>query len=79
MKVLIKGDTEPAHIAAAYSAIEEHKKKYGTGNKSHPFTYSIRYRGKHYQIEVTNTNKHHMAHVITGHRQLTKVHYGEAA
>lgn len=79
MKILIKGDTEPAHIVAAHSAIDEHIKKYGTGNKSHPFTYSIKYRSKHYQIEVTNTNKHHMAHVITGHRQLTKVHYGEAA
>lgn len=79
MKSMIKGDTEFAHIVAAERAIDEHKRRFGTGNKSHPFTYSIKYRNKYYQIEVTNTSKHHVAHVITGHRQLTKVHYGEMA
>lgn len=77
MKILIKGDSEPAHLVAAHSAVKEHVKKYGNGNKSHPFTYCIKYRDRLFQIEVTNTNKHHLAHVITGHRKLTKVHYGD--
>lgn len=79
MKVNIKGDTEPAHLVAAHKAIDAHREKYGTGNKHHRRIYSIKYRNKSYQIEVTNTNKHYLAHVITGHRQLTKVHYGEVA
>lgn len=73
MKSVIKGDKEPAHIFAAYLAIEAHKLRYGEGNKYHPVNYSIKYRGKHYQIEVTNTQKHHFAYVISGFRQLTKV------
>ncbi|MCC3704959.1 DUF4060 family protein [Rouxiella badensis] len=77
MKIMIEGDTEHAHLVAASKAIDEHKKKYGTGNKYPPFTYCIRYRKRLFQVEVTNSNKYHLAHVITGHRELTKVHYGE--
>ncbi|MFB9087424.1 DUF4060 family protein [Erwinia tracheiphila] len=72
MKEVIRGDTEPVHIVVANQAIETHK-KYGTGNKYHPIIYSIRYRNKSYQIEVTNRKTTISASVITGVRTLLKV------
>ena len=76
---MIKGDTEFAHIVAAERAIDEHKRKFGDGNKHHPFIYTIKYRSRPYQIEVTNKKKHHVAYVIARHRKLENVHYGEVA
>ncbi|EOS94063.1 DUF4060 family protein [Erwinia tracheiphila] len=73
MKEVIRGDTEPVHIVVANQAIETHKRKYGTGNKYHPIIYSIRYRNKSYQIEVTNRKTTISASVITGVRRLLKV------
>ncbi|HBE9082922.1 DUF4060 family protein [Serratia fonticola] len=76
MKEVIRGDTEPAHIVAANAAIERHKAKYGEGNKYHPIIYPVKYRSKNYQIEVITRETTIAATVITGVRNLTKLHYG---
>lgn len=79
MKEVIRGDTEPVHVFAAHIAIERHKSKYGTGNKYHPIIYPVRYRNKTHQIEVVTRENTIAATVITGVRNLTKIHHGDAA
>lgn len=79
MKEVIRGDTEPVHVFAAHIAIERHKSRYGTGNKYHPSVYVIKYRNKIHQIEVVTRNTTIAATVITGVRNLTKIHHGDAA
>ncbi|VEI69374.1 Uncharacterised protein [Serratia fonticola] len=76
MKEIIRGDTEPAHIVAANTAIERHKAKYGESNKYHPIIYPVKYRSKNYQIEVITRETTIAATVITGVRNLTKLYYG---
>ncbi|HEJ6928647.1 TPA: DUF4060 family protein [Serratia marcescens] len=75
----IRGDTEPVHVFAAHKAIDEHLHKYGSGNKYHPIVYSIKYRNKTYQVEVVTRNTTIAATVITGVRNLSKIHYEGAA
>ncbi len=79
MKEIIRGDTEPVHVFAAHKAIDEHLHKYGSGNKYHPIVYSIKYRNKTYQVEVVTRNTTIAATVITGVRNLSKIHYEGAA
>ncbi|MDU2730001.1 MULTISPECIES: DUF4060 family protein [Pantoea] len=73
MKERIYGDTEPAHIVVANKALEAHKARYGEGNKHHHITYSIAYRGKHYQVEVITRRTTMAATVITGTRNLSRL------
>ncbi|TQI79986.1 uncharacterized protein DUF4060 [Serratia fonticola] len=75
MKEIIRGDTEPVHVFVANLAIEKHKRLNGEGNKYHPIIYPVKYRGKNYQIEVVNRANTIAATVITGVRNLTKLHY----
>lgn len=79
MKEIIRGDTEPVHVFAAHKAIDEHLHKYGSGNKYHPIVYSIKYRNKTYQVEVVTRNTTIAATVITGVRNLSKIHHEGAA
>ena len=74
MKEVIRGDKEPCHLVAADRAINEHKRRYGSGNKYHPVFYSIGYRGRYFQIEVVTRKSTIAATVITGVRNLTKVY-----
>lgn len=50
MKIIIKGDSIPAHIAAAHNAVERHKEIYGVSHLYHEEIYDVKYRGKRYQI-----------------------------
>lgn len=74
MKIIIRGDTEPVHVFVAHKAIDEHLYKYGSGNKFHPIIYSIRYLKKVYQVEVIVRQRTVAATIITGVRNLSKVH-----
>lgn len=69
----IYGDKEPAHLVVANKALDAHKAKYGEGNKYHPILYRIKYRNKHYQVEVTTRQTTIAATVITGARNLSRV------
>ena len=69
----IYGDTEPAHLVVANKALEAHKARYGDGNKYHPIIYSIRYRNKHYSVEVITRRITMAATVITGVRNLSRI------
>lgn len=73
MKRVIRGDTEPVHIVVADKALEAHKARYGEGNKYHPIIYSIRYRNKHYSVEVITRRITMAATVITGVRNLSRI------
>ncbi|CAI0899338.1 Uncharacterised protein [Serratia entomophila] len=76
MKEVIRGDKTLEDIVAANAAIERHKATYGEGNKYHPIIYPVKYRGKHYQVEVITRETTMAATVINGARNLTKLHYG---
>ncbi len=69
----IYGDTELAHLVVAKKALEAHKARYGEGNKYHPIIYSIRYRNKHYSVEVITRRITMAATVITGVRTLSRI------
>ncbi|WP_241601974.1 DUF4060 family protein [Rosenbergiella nectarea] len=75
MREVIRGDTEPVHIVVASKAIDKHRLRYGTGNKYHHVVYSIGYRDRHYQIEVVTRKTTISATVITGCRNLSRVHH----
>nr|WP_240155859.1 DUF4060 family protein [Pantoea formicae] len=75
LKQVIRGDKEPAHLVVAHRALEAHKARYGEGNKNHPILYSISYRNKHYQVEVTTRRVTMAANIITGARSLGCVHH----
>lgn len=79
MKIIIKGNSIPAYIAAAHNAVERHKEIYGVSHLYHEEIYDVKYRGKRYQIEVTTNKASYIANVLAGHRKLSKVHYGDAA
>lgn len=73
MKQIIKGDTEPAHLVVANKALEVHKSRYGEGNKYKHLLYNIRYRNKHFQVEVITRRVTMTATVIAGARSLSRI------
>lgn len=76
MKEVIRGDKTLEDIVAANAAIEAHKARFGEGNKYHPIIYPVKYRSKNYQVEVITRTNTIAATVITGVRNLTKLHHG---